>query len=196
VFGVPPEQVDKEMRRRAKIINFGILYGMGVNALRQNLNTDRAEAQRFYNEYFKNFSGLARYLDRVKAKARRLGYTETYFGRRRYFEGIHSSIPYIQAAAERMAVNAPIQGTQADIIKIAMVRIHKYITQERLDKGIFLLLQVHDELVYEVRQDFVEASVSKIQEIMESVLAPKDTGGIPLVTTVSLGHNWGEMETV
>ncbi|HEY4478298.1 MAG TPA: DNA polymerase, partial [Candidatus Paceibacterota bacterium] len=128
VFEVPLDKVDKEMRRQAKVINFGILYGMGVNALKQNLGagTDRATAQKFYNEYFKKFNGLARYLDEVKSDVERKGYTETFFGRRRYFEGINSHIPYVKAMAERMAINAPIQGMNADIVKIAMKRVDDY----------------------------------------------------------------------
>src|SRR5690606_1743124 len=112
VFNVPEEAVDKEMRRRAKVINFGILYGMGVNALKKNLGTDRAEAQEFLNEYFRTFKGLSDYLELSKVSARQKGYAETFFGRKRRFDDIRSNIPYIRAAAERMAINAPIQGTQ------------------------------------------------------------------------------------
>src|SRR3989344_3693878 len=151
VFKVAPLKVDREMRRRAKIINFGILYGMGVNALRANLGTTRAEAQEFYTAYFENFSGLATYLEEAKRTAARKGYTETLFGRRRLFEGIRSSIPYVRAQAERMAINAPLQGTQADIIKLAMVQIDKEVAQEGYEEDARLLLQVHDELVYEIR---------------------------------------------
>lgn len=194
VFGVPPELVDEEMRRRAKVINFGILYGMGVNALQQNLETSRAEAQQFYNDYFKNFSGLAHYLEHVKADTARRGYTETYFGRRRHFEGIRSTLPYIRAQAERMAINAPNQGTAADIIKIAMIHVDEYLKQERLESDVRLLLQVHDELVYEVVREKVAAVSEKIKEIMESVLPLADTKGVPMIVDVSHGPNWGEME--
>ncbi|PIT90842.1 hypothetical protein COU17_03560 [Candidatus Kaiserbacteria bacterium CG10_big_fil_rev_8_21_14_0_10_49_17] len=196
VFGVPPEQVDKEMRRRAKVINFGILYGMGVNALRVQLGveTTRSEAQHFLNEYFKNFAGLAHYLDEVKARAARLGYTQTHFGRRRYFEGITSSVPFIRAAAERMAINAPIQGTQADIIKIAMARIDEYIKKSGLEKNVRLLLQVHDELVFEVTNTKVDAVAPEIKKIMENVISPKETHGISFIAEASVGENWGAME--
>jgi|TARA_Y100000310_G_scaffold122869_2_gene121623 DNA polymerase-1 len=194
VFGVPEEQVDSEMRRRAKVINFGILYGMGINALKANLGTDRAEAQRFYNEYFKNFSGLAHYLDRVKGEAARKGYTETLFGRRRYFEGINSTLPHIRAQAERMAINAPMQGTQSDIIKIAMTRINSYLEKEGLLDSVRLLLQVHDELVYEIKEDVLDKVAPKIKDIMESVLPPEKTEGIVLSVETSVGDNWEEME--
>ena len=194
VFAVPPEMVDAEMRRRAKVINFGILYGMGVNALRQNLGTTREEAQTFYNEYFKNFSGLAHYLDSVKAEAERLGYTETFFGRRRHFESLRSSLPFIRAQAERMAINAPIQGTEADIIKIAMVRVDDYIKEKGLAGDVHLLLQVHDELVYEIRKGKAKTVVPEIKRLMESVLTLEESKGVRLNVDAKIGRNWGEME--
>ena len=196
VFEVPLDKVDREMRRKAKVINFGILYGMGVNALRQNLGegTDRAEAQKFYNEYFTKFSGLATYLDTVKADAKRKGYTETFFGRRRYFEGIDSKLPFIRAMAERMAINAPIQGTSADIVKIAMKRIDEYIVKNKLEKDVFLILQVHDELVYEIKDGIAEKIVPEIKKIMESVIDPKDVYGIRCVANSAIGKNWGDLK--
>lgn len=197
VFGVPREQVDYEMRRRAKVINFGIIYGMGVNALRQSLGSDtttRAQAQQFYNDYFKQFSTLARYLDRVKAHAARTGHTETYFGRKRYFEGIRSSVPFIRAAAERMAINAPIQGTSADIIKRATVDIDVYLKKQKLENDVRLLLQIHDELIFEIRKDKIKDVAPEIKRIMESVLSDKDTNGIIFTTQMSVGDNWGELK--
>lgn len=193
VFNVPPDMVDKEMRRQAKIINFGILYGMGVNALKANLGTDRKDAQTYLNEYFKNFSGLSKYIDTIKHDASRKGYTETLFGRRRYFDGLSSPIPYIKAAAERMAVNAPMQGTQADIIKIAMKKIDDYLVKNELEKDVYLLLQVHDELVFEVRKG-KEDVIPKLKKMMESILDDMDTRGIPLIADVLVGDNWGEMK--
>lgn len=191
MFGVSPECVDMEMRRRAKVINFGILYGMGVNALRQSLGTTREEAQQFYNDYFKNFSGVAHYLEQVKADATRLGYTQTHFGRRRHFEGLRSKLPFIRAQAERMAINAPIQGTQADIIKIAMALIDEYIVQHKLENDVHLLLQVHDELVYEIRKDKVKETATEIKKIMESILSTEETKGVPIEVVVHSGKNWG-----
>lgn len=193
VFGVAPEQVDKEMRRKAKVINFGIIYGMGVNALRENLGTDRAEAQQFYNEYFKTFTELAQYLERIKADAARKGYTETYFGRRRYFEGITSKIPFIKAAAERMAINAPIQGTSADIVKIAMKKIDMFLESSGYAKDAYLLLQVHDELMYEIKDERIAEIAPKIQAIMEEVIPPRDIFGIKLSTSFAQGKNWGAL---
>lgn len=193
VFDVPQDMVDKEMRRQAKIINFGILYGMGVNALKANLGSDRATAQAYLNEYFKNFSGLSKYIDNLKHDAMRNGYTETLFGRRRYFAGLNSPIPYLRAAAERMAVNAPMQGTQADIIKIAMKKIDDYLIENKLEKDVYLLLQVHDELVFEIRKG-KEDVIPKLKEIMESIMEGMETRGIPLIADVMVGDNWGEMK--
>lgn len=192
VFKVSREKVDKEMRRKAKVINFGILYGMGVNALRQNLGGTAEEARIFYKEYFDTFTGIADYLEHVKAAAARKGYTETYFGRKRYFEGLSSKIPYIKAAAERMAINAPIQGTQADIIKIAMARIDKLIKEKYAGKA-HLLLQVHDELLYEIKEGSADKLIPAIKKIMEEVLPPKEIGGITLVANAEEGKNWGEL---
>lgn len=194
VFKVAPDKVDKEMRRRAKVINFGILYGMGVNALKQNLGTDRAEAQLFYNEYFATFPTLATYLDHVKAETERRGYTETYFGRRRYFEGITSKLPHIKAMAERMAINAPIQGTEADVIKIAMARIDSYFREKKMEKEVGLLLQVHDSLVFEIKKEKVEEAAKEIKRIMESVIDPKNIFDITLRAEGSRGPTWGEMK--
>ncbi|MEI7777194.1 MAG: DNA polymerase [bacterium] len=194
VFKVSEKEVTKEMRRQAKVINFGILYGMGVNALRANLGTDRATAQNFYNEYFSNFSGLATYLDKVKVDTERIGYTETFFGRRRYFAGIKSKLPFIRAMAERMAINAPIQGTEADIVKLAMIQISKYISDNKLEDDVKLLLQVHDELVFEIKNESVKKIVLELQRIMEEVVDPKKISGIVCKAESSVGDNWGSME--
>ncbi|MAJ97520.1 MAG: hypothetical protein CMI56_02810 [Parcubacteria group bacterium] len=196
VFAVQTQNVDKEMRRRAKVINFGILYGMGVNALRANLDGDttQKEARSFYDTYFETYAGLAQWIDHTKADAARLGYTETLFGRRRYFEGITSRLPHVRAAAERMAINAPIQGTQADVVKIAMVRIHEYLTKNNLLDSARLILQVHDELIYEMKKKDTAEIAKHIKELMEHILTPEQTHGVPLLVDVSRGDNWGEMK--
>ncbi len=193
VFKVPSEQVDKEMRRKAKVINFGILYGMGVNALRANLGGDRAEAQQFYNEYFATFTELAAYLQAVKADVQRKGYTETFFGRRRYFKGINSKLPFIKAQAERMAINAPIQGTESDLIKKAMIEIYKKFKD---NKDIFLLLQIHDSLIFEIKKEKVKEYAVEVKKIMESVMSLKDTEGVPIITDAHSGISWGEMKKI
>ncbi len=196
VFNVPPEDVDKRMRIKAKTINFGILFGMGVNALKTNLGTDRKEAQEFYNEYFKTFTGLTKYLDEIKAEAEKKGYTETMFGRRRYFSGFKSPLPYVRAQAERMAINAPIQGTEADLLKIAMREIDEYLKKDKLQDSARLLLQVHDELVYEVKEGKVESLAKKFKSVMENVV-PKDKSlGVPVIVEASEGYNWGETESI
>lgn len=194
VFRVSPDEVTYEQRRRAKIINFGILYGMGVTSLQQSLGTTRAEAQEFYTQYFEAFPRLAAYLEEVKADASRLGYTETLFGRRRYMEGIQSAIPYVRAQAERMAINAPMQGTQADIIKLAMIQIDQFLKKEGLDEQVHLLLQVHDELVFEMNQDVVESVAPKLKEIMEGILKKDQRHGVPIVANVAIGKHWGDMK--
>lgn len=196
VFGVPLDKVDKEMRRRAKVINFGIMYGMGVSALKVNLGTDRKEAQKFYDDYFAKFSGLAKYLERVKQETIKTGFTETLFGRRRYFEGIKSKIPFIKAMNERMAVNAPIQGTEADIIKLAMIKVDEYLQKEKMSETVNLLLQVHDELVYEMPENMVEKVSPKIKEIMENVVPLEKTKGVVCKVEYKAGDNWGEMKKI
>lgn len=196
VFGVPPELVDREMRRRAKVINFGILYGMGVNALRQNLgeSVSREEAARFLAGYFENFSGLAQFLENTKRSAERLGYTETLFGRRRTLGGFQSSLPHVRAQAERMALNAPIQGTQADIIKKAMISIDRWIEAESLRESVHMLLQVHDELVFEITSSRAKELAGEIRGIMEGIVSKEELHGVLLVADVSIGPNWGTLE--
>lgn len=196
VFGVEQDEVTSEMRRKAKVINFGILYGMGVNALRQNLGegTSREEAQEFLNAYFNTFTRLAEYLEETKEFARRNGYTETMFGRRRYFPGISSSAPFIRAAAERMAINAPVQGTAADIMRIAMNEVYTYLKKEKLFDDVHMLLQVHDELVFEVKDTQVADLVPQLVSKMEGVLSAKQRLGVPIRVSVSEGKNWGELK--
>lgn len=196
VFGVKPDEVTKEMRVKAKTINFGILYGMGVVALQRNLGTDRKEAQEFYNNYFETFTDLADYLDKTKADAARKGYTETMFGRRRYFEGLNSKLPFIRAQAERMAINAPIQGTQADVIKIAMGDIYKYLESNNLLEDVKPLLQIHDEVIYEIKTDIIEDIAPKIKDVMEGVLSKDKTKGVPIIANAYAGPNWGEMKVI
>ena len=190
VFRVPIEQVDTEMRRRAKIINFGVMYGMGVNALKTNIGGTRKEAQEFYNKYFETFSGLAKYLDDTKIFAKKNGYTETFFGRRRYIRGLDSHIPYIVASSERVAINAPIQGTEADIVKLAMVRINKYLNEKKVQDKAFMTMQIHDEIVLEVHDSLVEEIKEDIATIMRNVLSLEETKEIPLAVSYHIGKDW------
>lgn len=209
VFGVDENGLTKEMRRRAKIINFGILYGMGVNALRQNLLTEdsdtgqkievgRQEAQNFYDNYFMQFPQIASYLESIKIFAKKYGYTETLFGRKRYFPTIKSPIPFIRAMAERMAINAPIQGTAtADIIKIGMKKAEEALSRNNLLDKADLVLQVHDELIYEVRDEYREEVSSVIKKALEDIIPIEflgDKEDVPLVVSVSIGKNWGDLK--
>jgi len=198
VFGVPLDEVTAEMRRQAKVINFGILYGMGVNALRANLGegTPRAEAQEFLNAYFNTFTRLAEYLEETKDFARTHGYTETYFGRKRHFPGIQSGLPFIRAQAERMAINAPVQGTSADIIRIAMVQIYNFIQKQKVSDDIHMMLQVHDELVFEIKKNKVSEYVPRLVSLMEEVLTLKETKDVPLLVEAKAGANWDEMKPI
>ena len=198
VFGVNGEDVTDDMRRKAKVINFGILYGMGVNALRTNLGDDttREAAQEFLNAYFNTFTRLAEYLEETKSFARQHGYTETLFGRQRHFPGITSSVPFIRAQAERMAINAPIQGSQADIVRIAMVKIATYIEELKLQSDVKMLLQVHDELIFEIKEDKIPATVPTILEIMTDVLSEERAKGVPILAEIKIGQNWEDMERV
>lgn len=203
MFSVPMGEVNKDMRRKAKTINFGIVYGMGITSLQQALKTTREEAQKFYADYFARFPGIGEYMNRIKQETARRGYTETLFGRRRYIEGIHSNIPYIRGASERMAINAPIQGTATgDIIKLAIVRTHEELMAKKLHDSAFLLLQVHDELVYEIKNDFVDRAAPVIKDIMEGIVRREHNRtvlpytDVPLVVDVSVGENWGELKKI
>ncbi|MDO8493290.1 MAG: DNA polymerase [bacterium] len=192
VFGVPEDEVSKEMRRKAKVINFGIVYGMGVSSLRKNLNSTMEEAQTFYNNFFLQFPKIRDYFEKVKNEARKKGFTTTAYGRRRYFPMINSSLPFVRAEAERMAVNAPIQGTAtADLIKIAMKKADTKLREAGLHDSVYLLLQVHDELLYEIKDDKnLKKTVDVIKEAMEKV----DDLPIPISVNSYVGDNWGDIK--
>lgn len=190
VFG----STDADARRKAKVINFGILYGMGVNALAKATETSQKEAKQFLKDYKERFPQLHEYMEGVVLDAHKNGYTETLFGRRRYFSGLESSLPYVRAEAERMAGNAPIQGTAtADIIKLAMIKVDSWITKEKLQDKVRLVLQVHDELVYEVAEDNAIELTKEIEHHMESVVPKTKTAGVPLSVDAKIGDNWGDM---
>lgn len=198
VFKVSEEDVTYDMRRRAKIINFGILYGMGVTALKDNLGTDRKDAQVFYDNYFAEFPTIAGYLESIKNFTKQHGYTLTLFGRKRYFPGVRSPIPYIRAMAERMATNAPIQGTAtADIIKIGMKNVDDALIKNNLKKDTKLVLQIHDELIYEVKKEKVKEVMKIIEKAMIDVI-PKDflegKESVPLLVSASFGNRWGDLK--
>ncbi|MBI4653223.1 DNA polymerase I [Candidatus Kuenenbacteria bacterium] len=185
------DQVTSEMRQQAKAINFGIIYGMGVYGLSQRTSISPDKAKKFIEKYFEVHKDIKNYLEEIKKTAKQKEYVETLFGRRRYLPEINSKIFQAQSAAERMAVNMPIQGTAADLIKIAMIRINQ---QSTINNQQFkMLLQVHDELVFEVKNDFIKKVVELIkQEMEESPEAKKFK--VPIEVKIKIGDNWGEME--
>jgi DNA polymerase-1 len=170
VFHVNEDQVTKNQRRDAKVINFGIIYGMGISALQKNLGTTRGEAETFYEAYFTEFPDIRKYLDGVKKSAKETLETKTLFGRIRNFPMFRSKLPFMQALAERTAVNAPIQGTAADLIKLAMVDTYRMIIKNGWQDKIFPVLQIHDEMVYEVPDELVSDFAKALKTSMESVL--------------------------
>lgn len=198
VFGVKEGDVTHDMRRRAKVINFGILYGMGVNALRANLGTDRKEAQIFYDNYFAQFPTIAAYLESIKNFAKEHGYTETLFGRKRYFPGIRSPLPFMRAMAERMATNAPIQGTAtADIIKIGMKNAYDDLEKAGILDKVRLVLQVHDELVYEVDVQVKDQAIDIVENAMKNAIPQeflKNLDSVPLEVSYGVGASWGVLK--
>ncbi len=186
IFDVPLEQVDSSQRRVAKGINFGIVYGMGDFGLAQRTELDQKDASRFIADYFGHHPGVKRYLDETKRSAKELGYVSTLLGRRRYLPELKSSNRMVSSAAERMAVNMPIQGTAADIIKIAMVRL----SQEMARRGLRsrMILQVHDELIFEVPLKEMETMRPLVVDLMENALPMS----VALKVDVSEGQNWGQ----
>ncbi len=177
--------VTSDERRAAKGINFGILYGMGSRSLARNTGMKAEEAKGFIERYFGVHPGIQGYIDETKVKAHEDGYVETSFGRRRYLPGIDSGVGMLRAQAERMAVNMPIQGTQADLVKRAMIAIEEWARKSDLDVG--MLVQVHDELVFEVAEGDVDEAMGEIKRIMEGVWPE---GGVPLVVEPVVGDSW------
>ncbi|MFA4845676.1 MAG: DNA polymerase I [Patescibacteria group bacterium] len=188
VWGVAEEKVTKDQRRAAKAINFGIIYGMGPRSLSRSTGLTMDQAKDFIDRYFQIHHAVRDYLDNTKILAHTQGYVETLFGRRRYFPEIQSGVPMLVAQAERMAINMPVQGTAADIMKMAMLRVDGWLTKSQWPAK--LLLQVHDELVLEVEKDAVEAVVRGVREMMEGVAS----FDVPLVIDIEVGKNWGEMK--
>jgi len=186
VFGVSEDQVDANMRRQAKAVNFGIVYGISDFGLSQNLDIPRKEAAQFIEQYFSVFQGVRRYMDEIKQQARRDGYVSTLLARRRYLPEINASNYNLRSFAERTAMNTPIQGTAADIIKLAMVRMAERLEAEKLQSR--LLLQVHDELVFEVPEHELETMIRIVPEVMEGAMKLE----VPLKADVQYGVNWYE----
>src|SRR5207249_6236251 len=186
VFNVFPDLVTAEMRRKAKMVNYGIAYGISAFGLSQRLAIPRKEAQEIIGQYFAQFPGIRHYMDQTIAFAREHGYVETVTGRRRYLRDIRSSNNTIRGSAERNAINAPIQGTAADMIKLAMINIHRDLTERNLKTR--MLLQVHDELVFDVWEEEAEVVKPLIAEKMKTAI-PLD---VPIVVEIGVGDNWLE----
>lgn len=197
VFHIEESQVTSDHRRNAKVINFGIIYGMGITALQKNLGTTRKEAEEFYEAYFNEFPAIKKYLESIKHSAKETLQTTTLFGRIRNFPMFRSKLPFMIALAERTAVNAPIQGTAADIIKLAMIDIDEVINEKGWDKKIFPALQIHDELVYEVSNELVQDFSEVLRKTMEQVMIKNKNivikellqSDIPLKVSLSVGTN-------
>lgn len=192
IFNVKPGEVTDNMRRQAKVLNFGILYGMGILGFQRASGVDRERARDFIDRYMEEFSGVALYMNKMKAKAHKDGFVETIFGRKRYLTDIKSTMPQLISQAERIAINMPIQGTASDLIKISMVRVQNLLENKYKKGEIKMLLQVHDELLFEVKNNLVQDIVPQIKDIMNSAFELK----VPLVTEAKYGDNWRDMEYV
>jgi len=186
IFGVAPEEVQSEQRRYAKVINFGLIYGMSAFGLAQNLGIERGAASNYIERYFQRFAGVKRYMDETRLLAKERGYVETVFGRRLWLPEINSPNGPRRAGAERAAINAPMQGTAADLIKLAMIAVQDWIEKDALRTR--MVMQVHDELVLEVPQDELELVKQKLPELMGGVATLK----VPLVAETGIGSNWEE----
>ena len=183
------DKISKQERDFVKRINFGIIYGAGARSLAESLEISLKEAQEFLDEYKKSFPKIFEYLESVKREAKITGYIETAFGRRRNILGIDSKLDFVRAQAERVAINAPVQGTGADVIKLAMVKIDKWLREEKLEDDIKMLLQIHDELLFEIKDDKVDYAINKIKELMESISFSEGKNNVKF--TVDTKESWG-----
>jgi len=184
VFGAPKEEVTSEQRRYAKVINFGLIYGMSAFGLAGNLGIERDAAKNYIDRYFERFAGVKRYMDETRVMAKEKGFVETVFGRRLWLPEINSPNGPRRQGAERAAINAPMQGTAADLIKMSMIAVQEWIEREKL--GTLMVMQVHDELVLEVPESELELAKAKVPELMSKVA----TLDVPLVAEVGVGPNW------
>ena len=190
VYGVSVDQVTPDMRRLAKVMNFGIIYGLSAHGMAQQTDLDIHASGEFIESYFGKYPGIRDYVETVKGQARERGYVETLLGRRRYLPEINQSNFHVRQAAERMAINMPVQGTAADIVKIAMVRIHQRMKEHPDLSGSRMLLQVHDELIFEVPPEEMEAMKAMVLELMPSAMELD----VPLKIELKVGPTWGDLE--
>ena len=190
VFGIPMEGMDPIVRRKAKAINFGIIYGISPFGLARQLGIEQREARAYIDAYFEKYPGIRDYMDTVRTQCRKTGRVETLYGRRIHLPGINDKNPARRGYAERQAINAPIQGTAADIIKRAMIRIPDMLAEKKL--GADMLLQVHDELLFEVPEREIDETVAAVRAVMESAAGPSVTLAVPLVVDAGIGDNWDQ----
>jgi DNA polymerase-1 len=188
VYDIAPDNVTDEMRRKAKAFNFGIIYGMGSFGLSQSTGMTREESAKFIQEYLEHFSGIRKFMEDMKTFAKEKGFVETELGRRRYLPDITSNNAQVAASAERMAINMPVQGLEADIVKLSMIAVEKFIRENFAGKA-KLLLQIHDELIFEVEESVAPIFAHEVKGVMESVYPLR----VPLIAEVSVGKNWGEI---
>jgi DNA polymerase-1 len=188
VFGVPPLMVTPEHRRQAKVVNFGIVYGLSPFGLSQNLGIEKSEAKRFIDAYFEKYAGVRKFIDKTLEEARREQKVQTLFGRVRPIPDINSKNANMRGFAERTAANTPLQGTAADLIKIAMIRIDAAIRDRKLQSR--MLLQVHDELVFEVAEKELDSVRTLVREHMENVHPLH----VPLLVEIGVGPNWRDLD--
>jgi DNA polymerase-1 len=186
MFGTPLDKVSKDQRRNAKAINFGLIYGMSAFGLAKQIDVSRTEAKEYIDAYFENYPGVLKYMDSTKEKAKELGFVETIEGRRLYLPQVNAKNKMLQQHALRTAINAPMQGSSADIIKKAMLDIQTWIDSE--NNGVKMLMQVHDELVFEMPVDKAQAYAEVIRTKMEDAVELD----IPLVVDVGIADNWQE----
>ena len=184
VFGVSPDDVTAELRKRAKAVNFGIVYGIGDFTLSQDLKITRNQAREYIDSYLATYAGVDSYLKNIVISAYDLGYVTTAFGRRRYIPELEGRNKMLQKFGERVAMNSPIQGTAADIIKIAMINVDKRLRESRLDAK--LILQVHDELLVEAHRDCADQALDILREEMENAVLLS----VPLEVEIGVGENW------
>jgi DNA polymerase-1 len=190
MFQVPVEGMPRDIRNRAKAINFGIIYGISAFGLANQLSIPREEASDYIKRYFERFPGIRDYIESTKAFAREHGYVETIFGRRVHYPDIRSSNPTVRAFNERASTNARLQGTAADIIRRAMVRMDDALASSKLAAA--MLLQVHDELIFEAPETEVETTIPIIRKVMENAATPAVTLRVPLQVDARAADNWDE----
>jgi DNA polymerase-1 len=186
IYNVSPEEVSRDMRRNAKTVNFGIVYGISAYGLSEQLNIPRGEAAEIIRQYFEKFPGIKEYMDKTMAFARENGYVETMMKRRRYIRDINSANGNMRGFAERNAINAPIQGSSADMIKIAMIRIHDALNGQNLRSR--MIMQVHDELVFDVHRDEIEIVKPLVHKLMKEAIPMR----VPVEVDINTGENWLE----